>query len=86
MLIDTRVLAERIKKLRHQRNLTQEELDELLKQEQEAITFLKEQGLTVIEPDLDAFMEYSENYYLNDKDMVKDWDMDLYHQIKDLKY
>ena len=43
-------------------------------------------GLTVIEPDLDAFMEYSENYYLNDKDMVKDWDMDLYHQIKDLKY
>ena len=30
--------------------------------------------------------EYSENYYLNDKDMVKDWDMDLYHQIKDLKY
>ena len=57
-----------------------------LKQEQEAITFLKEQGLTVIEPDLDAFMEYSENYYLNDKDMVKDWDMELYHQIKDLKY
>ena len=42
-----------------------------LKQEQEAITFLKEQGLTVIEPDLNAFMEYSENYYLNDKDMVK---------------
>ena len=57
-----------------------------LKQEQEAITFLKEQGLTVIEPDLNAFMEYSENYYLNDKDMVKDWDMELYHQIKDLKY
>jgi len=57
-----------------------------LKQEQEAIMFLKEQGLTVIEPDLNAFMEYSENYYLNDKDMVKDWDMELYHQIKDLKY
>ena len=55
-------------------------------QPQEAITFLKEQGLTVIEPDLNAFMEYSENYYLNDKDMVKDWDMELYHQIKDLKY
>ena len=48
--------------------------------------FLKEQGLTVIEPDLNAFMEYSENYYLSDKDMVKDWDMELYHQIKDLKY
>ena len=29
MLIDTRVLAERIKKLRHQRNLTQEQLAEL---------------------------------------------------------
>ena len=57
-----------------------------LKQEQEAITFLKEQVLTVIEPDLNACMEYSENYYLNDKDMVKDWDMELYHQIKDLKY
>ena len=29
MLIDTRVLAERIKKIRHQRNLTQEQLAEL---------------------------------------------------------
>lgn len=57
-----------------------------LKQEQEAITFLKDQGLTIIEPDLDAFMTYSEDYYMNDPDMTKEWDMDLYHQIKDLKY
>lgn len=57
-----------------------------IQQEQEAISFLKEQGLTITEPDLDAFMEYSENYYLNDGEMTKDWDMDLYEQIKTLEY
>jgi tripartite ATP-independent transporter DctP family solute receptor len=57
-----------------------------IQEEQEAIDFLKEQGLTITEPDVDAFMEYSENYYLSDEEMTKDWDMDLYQQIKNLEY
>lgn len=55
-----------------------------LKEEQENIEFLREQGLTITEPDLEAFMTYSENYYLNDEEITKDWDMDLYHQIKEM--
>ncbi len=57
-----------------------------IQQEKEAISFLKEQGLTITEPDLDAFMSYSEDYYLNDAEMTKDWDMDLYQKIKTLEY
>lgn len=52
--------------------------------EQDCINFLREQGLTVIEPDLDAFMSYSENYYLSDADMTASWDMDLYKEIKNM--
>lgn len=60
--------------------------EENLKEEQEAVDFLAEQGLTITEPDLNAFMTYAEEYYLNDEEMVKDWDMDLYEQIKTLEY
>ncbi len=52
--------------------------------EQECIDYLREQGLTIIEPDLDAFMTYAENYYLADAGMTASWDMDLYKQIKDM--
>lgn len=54
--------------------------------EQECIEFMRNQGLTVIEPDLDAFMEYAENYYLADADMTASWDMDLYREIKDMDF
>lgn len=52
--------------------------------EQECIDFLRDQGLTIIEPDLDAFMTYAENYYLADANMTASWDMDLYKEIKDM--
>ncbi|BAL01106.1 putative transporter [Oscillibacter valericigenes Sjm18-20] len=57
---------------------------ENLEEEQKDIEFLREQGLTIVEPDLDAFMEYSENYYLSNSEMTADWDMYLYQQIKSL--
>lgn len=52
--------------------------------EKENIEFLKSQGLTVVEPDIEAFMEYAESYYLADKNMTAAWDMELYKEIKDM--
>ena len=57
---------------------------EILAAEQECIDFLRDQGLTIIEPDLNAFMTYAENYYLADANMTASWDMDLYKEIKDM--
>ena len=33
-------------------------------------------------PDVEAFKKQVNDFYLNDSEMVKDWDMDLFEQIK----
>jgi tripartite ATP-independent transporter DctP family solute receptor len=52
-----------------------------LKDEAELVDFFRAEGLTVIKPDIKAFSTHVRNAYLNNKDMIKDWDMDLYNEI-----
>ena len=56
-----------------------------LSDEQSDIDFFRSQGLEIIYPDVDAFMAATEEAYLGDAEMIKDWDMDLYYQIKNLE-
>lgn len=59
--------------------------DELnLQQEAELVEFFKEQGMVVIEPDLAPWVEFAQNKYLNDPEITKDWDMDLFKTIQEL--
>lgn len=55
-----------------------------LQQEAELVEFFKAQGMTVIEPDLEPWVEYAQNMYLNDPEVTKDWDMDLFKKIQAL--
>lgn len=52
-------------------------------QEDELVQFMKDQGLTVVEADKDAFKKHVQDYYLNNEELTKDWDMDLYKKIQD---
>jgi tripartite ATP-independent transporter DctP family solute receptor len=55
-----------------------------LKDEKELVSFFKEQGMTVIEPDIAAFSSHVREAYLNNKEMIADWDMDLYNKIVEM--
>ena len=46
--------------------------DQHQKQEEELASFMKEQGLKLYEPDVDAFREYAQKKYL-DSDLAADW-------------
>ncbi len=54
-----------------------------LSDEAELVSFFESQGLTVVEPDIDAFVKYASDYYMSRKDLVSSWDMDLYQQVRD---
>jgi len=59
--------------------------DELnLQQEAELVDFFKEQGMEIIEPDLEPWIEFAQNKYLNDPEITKDWDMDLFKKIQEM--
>ncbi len=55
-----------------------------LESEKSDVEFFREQGLTIIEPDIDAFMAATEKAYLGNPEMTKDWDMETYEAIKKL--
>lgn len=55
-----------------------------LKSEAELVEFFKGEGMKVVEPDIDAFMETVQAAYLENKEITKDWDMDLFEQVKGL--
>jgi TRAP-type C4-dicarboxylate transport system substrate-binding protein len=55
-----------------------------LKQEAELVEFFKGEGMTVIEPDPEPWVEYAQNMYLNDPEITKEWDMDLFQMIQDM--
>jgi len=42
------------------------------------------EGLTVVVPDIEAFKTAVNNYYLNDKEFTKDWDLELFNKIKEI--
>ena len=50
--------------------------------ENSLVAFFRSKGLTVVTPDVTAFKKQVNNYYLLQKDFIKDWDMDLFDQIK----
>lgn len=55
-----------------------------LESEKKDVEFFREQGLKIIEPDIDAFMKATEKAYLGNPDMIKNWDMDVYEAIRKL--
>ena len=55
-----------------------------LAMEAELVAFFKSEGMTVIVPDKDAFIKFSQEVILSDKEAVKDWDMDLFKKIQAL--
>ena len=48
----------------------------------ELIKFFEEKGLTVTYPDINEFKEKVQAKYMENEDMIKDWDMDLYNEIQ----
>ncbi len=57
-----------------------------LESEKNDIEFFRSKGLKIITPDVKAFMAATEKAYLSNKQMTKDWDLDLYQKIKNLEY
>lgn len=56
----------------------------MLEQEAELLTFFKNEGLMIVEPDVDAFAKHAYDYYVN-KGLTANWDMDLYEEIRSMK-
>jgi tripartite ATP-independent transporter DctP family solute receptor len=54
------------------------------KQEGELLGFMKNYGLIITEPDINAFQQYSLNYYKTNG-LTKDWNMALYDRVQALK-
>ena len=55
-----------------------------LEQEAELLDFFEGEGMTIIEPDQEAFKEYALDYIMGDEELVAQWNMDLFDQIQQL--
>lgn len=53
----------------------------VLNQEATLADSFRDMGITVIEPDVDLWMNHVQEYYLADEEMTSSWDMDLYQDI-----
>jgi tripartite ATP-independent transporter DctP family solute receptor len=53
-----------------------------LKAEAELVEFFKQQGMTIITPDKEAFMKYAQKMYLDNKEISGTWKMELFDQIQ----
>ena len=56
-----------------------------LKQEVELVDFFKKEGLKIYTPDLTNYIKEVQQYYLKNKKLSKDWDMDMYNKIQTMK-
>ena len=54
-----------------------------LQAEAELLDFFEEQGLTIIEPDKQAFIDYAQEKVLANEEMTASWDMDLFQKIQE---
>jgi tripartite ATP-independent transporter DctP family solute receptor len=55
-----------------------------LAQEAELVEFFKGEGMTIIEPDVEPWVKFAQDMYLNDPEITGEWDMDLFQTIQDL--
>jgi tripartite ATP-independent transporter DctP family solute receptor len=53
-------------------------------QESKLLGFMKDYGMIITYPDIDAFQTHSFNYY-KENGLTKNWDMDLYNRVQALK-
>jgi len=58
--------------------------DESLKREKDLIQTLKDKGVIITVPDIDAFKEKVQSAYLANAAMTAKWDMDLYKEIQSI--
>ncbi|UCF99539.1 MAG: DctP family TRAP transporter solute-binding subunit [Spirochaetaceae bacterium] len=54
------------------------------KQEEDLLKFMKDYGMIITYPDVEAFQKHSFKYY-QDKGLTKEWNMDLYNRVQALK-
>lgn len=57
--------------------------EKVLAQQEELLEFFKDQGLEIIHPDIEAFKKQVRNFYLEDEELTKKWNMDLYRAVKE---
>ncbi len=55
-----------------------------LQQEAELLDFFEEQGMTIVKPDKQAFIEYARQKIFENEEMTASWDMDLFQKIQAL--
>ncbi|WP_319477907.1 DctP family TRAP transporter solute-binding subunit [Marispirochaeta aestuarii] len=53
-------------------------------QEAELVGFMKDYGMIITEPDVEAFQKHSYDYYINNG-LTDKWDMDLYKRVQAMK-
>lgn len=53
-------------------------------QEAELLDFMKDFGMMITNPNVEAFQKHSFDYYVN-KGLTESWDMDLYNRVQELK-
>ena len=54
----------------------------VIAKENSLVAFFKSKGLNIATPDVAAFKKQVNDYYLQQKDFIKDWDMDLFEKIR----
>ncbi len=54
-----------------------------LEKEARLLEFFESEGIVIVEPDKQTFIDYVEEKYLN-SELVKTWDMDLYEKVKNM--
>jgi tripartite ATP-independent transporter DctP family solute receptor len=54
----------------------------VIAKENSLVAFFKSKGLNIATPDVAAFKKQVNDYYLQQKDFIKNWDMDLFEKIR----
>lgn len=55
-----------------------------LEDENKLMEEFKAYGIEFVEPDKDAFIKYARNYYLNNKEVTKDWNWEMYNACQEM--
>lgn len=56
----------------------------IMEETRSGLDLLKEKGMIIVEVDKDVWRKHVSEYYLNDKEMTKDWDIELYNRIQSM--